>query len=58
MGGGSSVGEGVFCGTSSVVLPNTAVGAWSVCGAGAVVTSEVPERSLAVGIPAKVVKSL
>lgn len=57
MGGGSSVGEGVFCGTSSVVLPNTGVGAWSICGAGAVITREVPGRSLAVGVPATVVKS-
>lgn len=58
MGGGSIVGEGVFCGTSSVVLPNTEVGAWSVCGAGAVVTADVPDRSLAVGIPARVIKTL
>ncbi len=58
MGGGASLGDGVFCGTSSVVLPNTSVGAWSVCGAGAVVTADVPPRSLAVGVPARVVKTL
>ncbi len=58
MGGGSSVGEGVFCGTSSVVLPNTEVGEWSVCGAGAVVTTIIPARCLAVGIPARPVKQL
>ncbi len=58
MGGGSSVGTGVFCGTSAVVLPNVSVGSWSVCGAGAVVTSDIPERSLAIGVPARVVKSL
>jgi len=58
MGGGSSVGAGVFCGTSSVVLPNISVGDWSVCGAGSVVTKDVPERSLAIGVPAQVIKSL
>jgi len=58
MGGGSSVGAGVFCGTSAVVLPNVTVGGWSICGAGSVVTKDVPERSLAVGVPARVVKSL
>jgi len=58
MGGGSSVGAGVFCGTSSVILPNTSVGEWSICGAGAVVAKDVPERSLAVGVPARVVRSL
>lgn len=57
LGGGSSVGTGVFCGTSAVVLPNVNVGDWTVCGAGSVVTKDVPERSLAVGVPARVVRS-
>ncbi len=55
MGGGSSVGEGVMCGTNSTVLPYTSVGDWSICGAGAVVTKDVPARSLAVGVPARTV---
>ena len=58
MGGGSSVGEGVFCGTNSTILPGTAIGEWSTCGAGAVVTSDIPARSVAVGVPARVVRRL
>lgn len=58
LGGGVSVGAGVFCGTASVVLPNLTIGAWSVCGAGAVVTSDVADRTLVVGVPARAIKSL
>ena len=58
LGGGAVVEEGAFCGTATVVLPNLTVGAWSVCGAGAVVTKSVPDRTLAVGVPARVIRSL
>jgi len=53
MGGGSSVGTGTFCGTSSVVLPLVSVGAWCVCGAGSVVNKPVPDGTTVVGVPAK-----
>lgn len=52
MGGGSSVGDLVFCGTSVTVLPGVGVGERSVCGAGAVVTRDVPARVVVAGVPA------
>ncbi len=58
LGGGSSVGTGAFCGTGTVLLPEIHVGDWSVCGAGSVVTKDIPDYSLAVGVPARVTRSL
>ena len=52
------VGEGVNCGSGTVTIPEAKIGEWSVIGAGAVVKGEIPPRSLAVGVPAKVIKTL
>jgi len=45
-------------GSAVTVLPKVTIGEGSVIGAGAVVTKDIPPYSLAVGIPAKVIKSL
>jgi acetyltransferase-like isoleucine patch superfamily enzyme len=45
-------------GTGAVVLPGVCIGANSVIGAGSVVTKDLEANSLAVGIPAKVIKKL
>jgi sugar O-acyltransferase (sialic acid O-acetyltransferase NeuD family) len=50
--------SGVDIGTGAVVLPGARVGRDSVLGAGAVVRSDVPARSVAVGVPARVVSTL
>jgi carbonic anhydrase/acetyltransferase-like protein (isoleucine patch superfamily) len=51
-----------FCliGIHAVVLNRARIGRYSVIGAGAVVTEgkEIPERSVVVGCPAKVVRTL
>lgn len=52
-----SIGEHVWLGRKSTLLPDISVGNGSIIGAGAIVTKDVPENSVAVGIPAKVVKS-
>ncbi len=48
--------EGCDIGSAAVILPGITIGEWSIVGAGAVVTKDVPAYSLVVGIPAKVVK--
>lgn len=57
---GCTVEDNCLIGMNSVVLDNAVVGEGSIVGAGAVVSSGtiIPPRSLVVGIPAKVKKSL
>jgi len=50
--------RGCTIGMGAIVLNGVRVGAGSIVGAGAVVTKDVPPRSLVVGIPGKVVRSL
>ena len=46
----------VWIGRGAIVLPGVVIGRHSVVGAGAVVTDDVPERSVVVGNPARVVR--
>ena len=50
------VGDGADIGVRTVLLPGCRVGAHAIVGAGAVVTGEVPERSIAAGVPARVLR--
>ena len=56
--GNVSIGEGAFIGTNAAIREKTRVGAWSVVGGGAFVASEVPERALVAGVPARWKKDL
>ena len=57
LGGGVVVEEGAFLGVGSSVIPGIRIGRWSVVGAGAVVTKDIPDNCTAVGVPAKVIKT-
>jgi virginiamycin A acetyltransferase len=50
-----TIGEDVFIGEQSVVMAN--IGEKSIIGAGSVVVKDIPAYSVAVGNPAKVIKS-
>ncbi len=52
------IGDGCFIGTGAVIIPNINIGKMSYIGAGAVVTKDIPDNSLAVGIPARPIKKL
>ena len=52
-----TVGEGAFVGTGATVLEKICIGAWSVVGAGAVITRDVPPNSTVVGVPGRVIKT-
>ena len=54
--GSCVVGRGAFVGAGAVVNPEVRIGANSIVGAGAVVTRDVPENTLVVGTPARVVR--
>jgi len=51
-----SIGAGSWLGHGSIVLPGSRIGRHVVIGAGSVVTGEIPDFSVAVGVPAKVVR--
>ncbi len=52
------VERGCLIGIGAIVLDGVRIGAGSIVGAGSVVTKDVPARSLVVGVPAKVVRSV
>ena len=53
-----SIGDDCWIGGNSVILPGITIGKGCVIGAGSVVTKDIPDNSLAVGNPAKVIKRL
>jgi acetyltransferase-like isoleucine patch superfamily enzyme len=50
------IGEGTWLGHGSLVLPGADIGRHAVIGAQSVVTGTVPDFSVAVGIPARVIR--
>ncbi len=50
--------RGCLIGIGAIVLDGVRVGTGSIVGAGAVVTKDVPARSLVVGVPGKVLRQL
>lgn len=50
------VGEGAWIGTNAVIVGNVRIGKHSVIGANSVVTKDIPDYSVAAGIPARVIK--
>lgn len=52
------IGDNVWIGGNVVVLPGVKIGDNCVIGAGSVVTKDVPENSVAVGNPCKVIRKL
>ncbi len=51
------IGNDVYIGNNVILLPGVTVGNNVVIGAGAVVTRDIPDNSVAVGVPAKVIKT-
>ena len=54
--GDVEIKEGVYLGTGVITIQNISIGKYSVIGAGAVVTKDIPDNCVAVGIPARPVK--
>lgn len=55
--GNVTINKKCYIGTNSAILQGKTIGENSIVGAGAVVASDISENSVAVGVPAKVVKS-
>ena len=57
---GCTIGEGALIGMGSIVMNGAKIGRNSIVGAGSVITEgkEFPERSLIIGSPARVIRTL
>lgn len=55
--GGVQVGEGTLVGAGATIIPLVKIGKWCTIGAGAVVVEDLPDHSVAVGNPARVIKN-
>ena len=55
---GITIGHDTWLGAGVIVLPGITIGEMCVIGAGSVVTKDIPPYSIAVGNPARVIKSV
>lgn len=53
-----TIGSGCWLGGGVIVLPGVTIGQGCVIGAGSVVTKDIPENSLAVGNPCRVIRKI
>lgn len=58
LGGDTIVGEGSLIGIGAIVLPQIHIGRWTLVGAGSVVTISLPDSVVAVGVPARIKRTL
>ena len=56
--GNVKIGNNVFIGTKSIIMPNVSIGDNSIIGAGSVVTKNIPKNVVAGGVPAKVIMTI
>ena len=53
-----TIGNNVFVGAGSIILPGVHIGNRVIIGAGSIVTKDIPDNSVAAGNPARVICSL
>ena len=56
--GDVTIGKGCYLGSNACVVNRISIGEWTVIGAGGVVVNDIPERVVAVGVPARPIKTL
>lgn len=52
-----SIGDNCFIGYGTIILPNVKIGNNCIVGAGSVVTKDLPDNSIAVGNPCKIIRN-
>lgn len=52
------IGDNVFIGMHCIIMKGVSIGKNSIIGAGSIVTKNIPENVVAVGVPCKVIKAL
>ena len=53
-----TIGNNVHIGVNSVIMPGVTIGNNVVVGCGAIVTHDIPDDSVAVGVPARVIETV
>ncbi len=53
-----TVGDNVFLGFRSIIMPGVNIGSNVVIGAGSLVIADIPSNSVAAGVPARVIRSV
>ena len=54
---GTIIKKGAYLGLRTTVLPGVTIGEYSIIGAGSLITKDIPPFSMALGVPAKVVRT-
>lgn len=49
--------DGCDIGVGSIILPGVTVGEGAIIGAGSVVTKDIPDRAVAAGVPARIIRN-
>ena len=52
-----TIGDDVYIGNDVTILPGVNIGSKVIIGAGAIVTRDIPDNSVAAGVPARVIKT-
>lgn len=52
------IGNNVFVGVNSIIMPGVTIGNNCIIGAGSIVTKDVPDNSVVAGVPARFIKSV
>lgn len=53
-----TVGDNVHIGTNAVIMPGVSIGNNCIIGVGSIVTKDIPDGSIAVGVPARVIEDV
>lgn len=53
-----NIGNNVHIGSNAIIMPNVTIGDNCIIGCGAIVTKDIPDNSIAVGVPAKVIENI
>lgn len=57
LGGDVQIGAGTLVGIGATIMPQRHIGAWAIVGAGALIHADLPSHTVAVGVPARVIRS-
>lgn len=52
------IGNNVNIGWNVIIMPNVRIGSNCVIGAGAIVTKDIPDNSVAAGVPARIIETI